>query len=467
MGFQFVRCTSIALLLANTSAIAFASPVDDASKLLLSKGLIKVGNTFELDVDVHLADRQRAIRAAEAQLANYGHRHQAIQNDVNKAEATVDDLARQMAEVDEKMDHTDKNAFASYNMLANQHNKLLAQIHEGQAYLKQRTEELNKLVSPPAPTNLIAALGNDVEVADAKYASLAADPEIAKALDSLGSAGSRVKLGPSDLFNQQKQAIRHQRDVAMKSAIKGKLYHNTLQIMVTLNTIEFPMIVDSGCSTLLITDQVAKKAGVKVDLSAPTASATTANGAVVNVHPTKIPTLTVGQFTLKDVPCDVLPAGVGDDCLLGGAFLQHFLYQIDLNAAALNLTPLDTGINTKKPTETPADAPTAVTTTSPAGSDSPNDVAALQASLVGTAWQWTPTETIQFNADGTVTNAGWPGLTTTWKVIDRRTVLLFIERGRSNDRYAILSFTPDASAYSAYGFGGEQPGTEYRKVASH
>jgi hypothetical protein len=39
-------------------------------------------------------------------------------------------------------------------------------------------------------------------------------------------------------------------------------------------------------------------------------------------------------------------------------------------------------------------------------------------------------------------------------VIDRRTVLLWIERGRKLDYYAILTFSPDVDAYGGYSYDG-------------
>jgi hypothetical protein len=81
--------------------------------------------------------------------------------------------------------------------------------------------------------------------------------------------------------------------------------------------------------------------------------------------------------------------------------------------------------------------------------------AALEKALRGTSWQWGE-EVITFQANGTVANPGWTanGLVTSWKAIDRRTVLFFIERGRPQNRYAILMFSPNLDSYSGLGFEG-------------
>jgi hypothetical protein len=83
-------------------------------------------------------------------------------------------------------------------------------------------------------------------------------------------------------------------------------------------------------------------------------------------------------------------------------------------------------------------------------------LASLEKSLKGTIWEWDTNGSIRFQPDGIVMNSGWTakGLVASWKVIDRRTVLLCIERGRNENRYAILTFSPNVDSYSGYNFGG-------------
>ncbi len=87
------------------------------------------------------------------------------------------------------------------------------------------------------------------------------------------------------------------------------------------------------------------------------------------------------------------------------------------------------------------------------------EMAALQSRLNGSLWHWGAEDFVRFEPNGTIANAGWTarGLLTSWKVIDRRTVLLVIERGRVQDRYAILTFTPNIDGYTGYGFEAAKP----------
>lgn len=82
----------------------------------------------------------------------------------------------------------------------------------------------------------------------------------------------------------------------------------------------------------------------------------------------------------------------------------------------------------------------------------------LRNHLRGTKWQWDGDggEAVTFADNGYVENVGWDkrGLITRWDVIDKRTVLLRIERGRTHDLYAVLMFNRDMTSYHAFNFHG-------------
>ena len=329
-------------------AVAWASSAllaaDDPQAKLTAAGLTKVGGYYLLDVDVHLSERLRDIHSAQAQLQAYSRQRQGIEDDITRATSVLDDLERKLADVDAQMDAAGKKAYATYNEMAAQHNEFTTQIRDGRSYLQRRTEDFSKLVSPSAPVMQVISLYEDMEAAQTKYNSLAANPDIKSSLDAASAAGPHFHLGPSQLFVQQFPLLKRQHDQDMKAAIKGQIYNGTLQVVATINQSSVPMIVDSGCSTLLLTAAAAKTVGVTISPNAKTVTATIANGTHIQQKVGTIASLTVGQYTLKDVECDVLPPGVGQDCLLGGSFLQHFLYQIDLNAAELRLTPISTNV---------------------------------------------------------------------------------------------------------------------------
>jgi WD40 repeat protein len=82
----------------------------------------------------------------------------------------------------------------------------------------------------------------------------------------------------------------------------------------------------------------------------------------------------------------------------------------------------------------------------------------LRTALAGTRWNWGDS-ILELKADGSTTHANWDnrfGLTTRWEAIDRRTALLIVEKGRQQNRYAVLEFTEDLSSFTGFDFGGTQ-----------
>ena len=80
----------------------------------------------------------------------------------------------------------------------------------------------------------------------------------------------------------------------------------------------------------------------------------------------------------------------------------------------------------------------------------------LLSHITNSRWQWDGTggEAVVFKEDGYVEHDGWTrrGLLTRWQVIDRRTVLLKIEKGRARDLYAVLMFNEDFSSFEGLDF---------------
>ncbi len=82
----------------------------------------------------------------------------------------------------------------------------------------------------------------------------------------------------------------------------------------------------------------------------------------------------------------------------------------------------------------------------------------LQSRIIGTSWEWDGNagEPICFQADGSIGHPGWSdrGLITSWQVTDTKTILLKVEKGRSRDLYAILTFSDDYASFSGFNFHG-------------
>ena len=91
----------------------------------------------------------------------------------------------------------------------------------------------------------------------------------------------------------------------------------------------------------------------------------------------------------------------------------------------------------------------------------------LNEHIANSLWQWDGDggEKIFFNGNGYIENQVWTSrqLITRWETIDRRTVLLEIESGRTRDLYAVLVFSEDLSSFNGFNFhGGSRLNTSFR-----
>jgi|GEM_PF-4755026 len=87
----------------------------------------------------------------------------------------------------------------------------------------------------------------------------------------------------------------------------------------------------------------------------------------------------------------------------------------------------------------------------------------LRRILSGTSWVWG--EGLKLKPDGYVEQKDWQsgGLVTKWEAVDRRTVVLWIEKGRNENRYAILMFSEDLTDFQCFDFNGKDRITVKRK----
>jgi clan AA aspartic protease (TIGR02281 family) len=151
-----------------------------------------------------------------------------------------------------------------------------------------------------------------------------------------------VRLGPSPGFTQTLAATRKQREGMKSSVIQLITDKGVPQVDVTINgSVNRRMVLDSGASIVTLTAEVANRLGLKPGAEAPTARLVTADGKTTEAKIAKLDSIRLGQFTVEDVACAVLPANVpADECLLGGTFLEHFVYRMDLASGQLFLTQL-------------------------------------------------------------------------------------------------------------------------------
>jgi clan AA aspartic protease (TIGR02281 family) len=124
-----------------------------------------------------------------------------------------------------------------------------------------------------------------------------------------------------------------------EGVIKLTLQGGTPHAYATINgSLTLLMTVDTGASAVTLSADSAKKLGLTPDSHDPTVKISTADGKLTDVKVMTLDSIKVGQFTVQNVKCYVLPAKVSGSNLLGGTFLRNFICRMDLSALELHLT---------------------------------------------------------------------------------------------------------------------------------
>jgi hypothetical protein len=87
----------------------------------------------------------------------------------------------------------------------------------------------------------------------------------------------------------------------------------------------------------------------------------------------------------------------------------------------------------------------------------------LRRTLSGTTWDWDDGLTLK--ADGSVDQKTWAasGLVARWEVVDRRTVVIIVDKGRNVNRVTVLTFSEDLSSFAGIGFEGDRMDQKKKK----
>jgi clan AA aspartic protease (TIGR02281 family) len=335
---------AVALATASSAAVA-TSPTDPAvaaaEKALEAKGLARVGFHYLVDQDVHLREGLKAVRQAKKQVDESNARRAVIEAQIRDADAKMEQWNRALRGLNARMTQTDSTV--RQNKLAAQNNVLVSALDEGRQFKAKKQRELDALPNPiDEYVTALIDLSDKMEAGSKEYARLGDDPAVKAAIAKLNEhAPPKVSLGPSEQFASELPRIRHEREAVNSAVIRLEFEGGVPHVKVTLNgNVTEPMVVDSGAAIMTLTAKVGKRLGIKVERGDEVAELVTANGAHVRAHVTHIKSVRLGQFTVNDVEAAILPDGAGGDNLLGGSFLRHFVYRMDLGARELHLSQI-------------------------------------------------------------------------------------------------------------------------------
>jgi clan AA aspartic protease (TIGR02281 family) len=277
-------------------------------------------------------------------------------NDAEKqlkmAKGAIGNWELEYRQLNEKLSEV-KDTF-QHNQIVGQINSLVSKIKEGTQYVSDREAELKKLGSSrDAYVTAALELSEKMEAMQKKYEELNKDPEVQAALTKINDkARPKMKLGPSPEFLQNVALVKKQRDTINSAVVKVMTEGNIPHVDVVLNgKVTRSMILDSGASMVALTSEMAKALNMTPGPNDPTIRMQMADGKVVEAKQMMLRSVRVGQFTVENVECAVLPESlVAAENLLGGTFLRNFVYKLDHEAGELHLSQIGgkPGVQMKK-----------------------------------------------------------------------------------------------------------------------
>lgn len=320
----------------------------DPQQFLAERGVRIVENRLVLQGEVDLKSRLETVADLLGEL-NGAHKAQlSLQGRIGGVEKRIKRLTGQMMKMNARM-----RRLKPGNVLGN--NQIVAELnilHGKREVLVKDKQEIAADLDRARAREFTARetyIGDILEMQrladqiDQKYRRLIRDPDVVKSIDALNA----------HLAKQQKFVLQRSGDLEqylgqLKELAKAVLSEvipirrtpsDSLYVAATLNedkTIE--MVLDSGATLVCLSQKVAAHVGVKTSAADAKLVLQLADGRTVSGTAVTIPTMRIGQFTVKNVEAVVLgPDAPFAESLLGMSFLRHFQFKIDPAANELKL----------------------------------------------------------------------------------------------------------------------------------
>ena len=340
--FRFVLA---AMALCALSPRIWGAAVDISSfeQTLKGKDLTKNGSLYVLSGESEVTTALKDLRTLKKKVDDEGKVRRDLEYKVKVLKAGISQLDFQRRALNEQLAKvTDA---ATNNHLIGRINVLSSQIDEARDVKGQIETKLNGLGTEDSTAfiNGVVDVSAKVEDVQKKYKELAEDADVKGAIEQINQAGrGRVKLGPSPSFLASAAMVKRWRKDVNSDTIAVKVENNIPTVDVTLNgKVTRSMVIDSGASLVCLTADLAKQLDMVPTEKDQTIRMTLADGRQVEGKLMSLKSVRVGTFTVDDVDCAVLPETLtAAEPLLGGSFLQNFVYRMDQNAGELHLASI-------------------------------------------------------------------------------------------------------------------------------
>lgn len=243
---------------------------------------------------------------------------EAGEQELAKLTATLGGLSSRMIETDPQSDPE------KYNTLIAEHNRIAALIQTQRAEKDARDVEAMTLAKAISDyTNELNFLAQKVEQASGEETPLRGQEQ--------------------EFLRRMREEIEHLRQDFTTYNVPIETYGNHVVVEAVINeTFHAQLLLDTGASTVTISEDIARKLGIPYQDNPVPRYATLADGRKIQVYPVRLQSVRVGTAKVYGIDATVLPQNISrsTDGLLGMSFLKHFSVRLDAKTNALILEEL-------------------------------------------------------------------------------------------------------------------------------
>jgi len=332
-------------------AVVLSFGMSDVTKAaadpLASNGLSLAGNTYVLNDEAPVLEGMTSLRQTRKVVdddkrtrRSYELKITSSKNFITSSKKELDSLEERLAVVRDA---------AVHNRMVARFNLLVVKVNEAAKSQEEMEEKLSRLGGPAEAKFVddLIPLDEKAEAADQKYQKLSNDPQVKAAIAkaNLGAAAP-VLLGPSAAFATALKDLKKWRSEIETEAIPLVEQGGIKLVNVLLNGEPYPLIVDTGASTVALPAELGEQLKLVPGPQDPEVELKLADGRTVKGHLMTLKSVRVGRFTVENVSCVIFEKGLnGAASVLGNTFLSHFVVKLDQKADRMELTE----ISDKKP----------------------------------------------------------------------------------------------------------------------
>jgi aspartyl protease family protein len=310
--------------------------------------LVKNGAYYLLPGEQDVVDSMKTLAQLRAKMEAETKSREAVEKKIQFAKNAFAQLEQQRRIELEKLAKV-QDAFQN-NQIVARLQALEAQMGDAMKFKSEQEKQLAKIGDEHRVKymNAVVDLASKADQIADGYATLTKDKELASKLTA-----EKARLGPQAAFAAQHTQLKRLRAPIQSDHIKITLEGKVPMVDVTLNgsTVR-KMVVDSGASVVCIPADLARAMELVPARADPDVQLQLADGKLVVAKMMKLKSVRVGQFTVENVECAVLPPElVAAEPLLGGSFLNNFTYKLDIGREELHLARIGAadGKDPKKP----------------------------------------------------------------------------------------------------------------------